>query len=55
MSKLIYVSFETSQGNNSWHYTAGNQHHNQYGHEVVSRAILENIYAQDGWIEYFKE
>lgn len=44
------VVSETTQGSNSWHYTAGNQHHNQYGHEVKSRAMLFKILNQSGWI-----
>jgi len=44
------VVAETTQGSNSWHYTAGNQHHNQYGHEVKARAVLLKINNQSNWI-----
>ena len=37
------ISPEASQGSNSWHYTANNQHHNSYGHEIVGRAALYSI------------
>jgi hypothetical protein len=53
-SRLIKVNNETTQGSNSWHYTPSNQHHNQYGHETVARAIYESIYLQNGWIEDLK-
>jgi len=54
-SRLIKVNFETPQGSNSWHYVANNQHHNQYGHETVARAVYETIYLQSGWVQSLKE
>lgn len=41
---------ETTQGSNTFHYVANDQHYSQYGHETVSRALYYTISAQVGWI-----
>jgi hypothetical protein len=58
MSKLIYagqdgsamfegviVYPEVAQGDFAWHYIDGNQHHNEYGHLVVARAVYLSVQA----------
>jgi len=54
-SRLIKVLGETTQGSNSWHYATNNQHHNQYGHGTVARAVYDTIYSQSGWIDSLKK
>lgn len=46
----LIVAGETTQGSNSWHAIANNQHHNAYGHDIVARAALASIAAQSGWL-----
>jgi hypothetical protein len=46
----LIIAGETTQGSNSWHAIANNQHHNAYGHDTVSRAVFASIAAQSGWM-----
>ena len=56
-SKLIYggtfngltLASETTQGSESYHYTAGNQHYNAYGHDTVARAAAQTV-VNAGWL-----
>ncbi|MCX6216505.1 hypothetical protein [Spirosoma sp.] len=56
-SKLIFggtfsgltLSSEAVQGSATFHYIDNNQHHGDYGHDTVARAILQTITAQ-GWL-----
>lgn len=56
-SKLIYggtfnglvLASETTQGSESYHYVAGNQHYNAYGHDTVARAAAQTI-INTGWV-----
>lgn len=57
MSMCIYggifwgntILSETTQGSDAWHYTANDQHHNEYGHDLVARALFLTMQAQSGW------
>ncbi len=42
-------SGETTQGSNAWHAIANNQHHNEYGHDLLAR-LLANICVSQGWV-----
>lgn len=46
----LIIAGETTQGSNSWHAIANNQHHNAYGHDTVARATVAAITAQQGWL-----
>jgi hypothetical protein len=46
----LIASGETTQGSNSWHAIANNQHHNNYGHDIVARAAYATIAAQSVWL-----
>jgi hypothetical protein len=46
----LITSGETTQGSNSWHAIANNQHHNAYGHNTVARCVISTILAQSGWL-----
>ena len=46
----LITAGETTQGSNSWHAIANNQHHNAYGHDTVARAVSATITAQSGWL-----
>lgn len=56
-SKLIYggtfngatLVSETTQGSESYHYTAGDQHYNAYGHDTVARAAAQTV-VNAGWL-----
>lgn len=49
MRNLIVTGVDT-QGSNSWHAIANNQHLNDYGQSVVGDAVAATIVAQNGWV-----
>lgn len=49
MKSLITGGYET-QGSNSWHAVANNQHLNALGESYVALAVLATIQAQSGWL-----
>lgn len=47
----LIASGETTQGSNSWHWVASNQHHNAYGHDIIARAVLSGIInSRPAWL-----
>lgn len=46
----LISSGETTQGSNSWHAIADNQHHNAYGHDTVARCVVAAILEQSEWL-----
>lgn len=49
MRSLIVAGTET-QGSNSWHAVANNQHLNALGQSYIAAAVLATIQAQPGWL-----
>jgi len=53
MRQKIVAGVET-QGSNSWHTSANNQHLNALGERYVAEAMLATIQAQPGWLDALK-
>lgn len=49
--RALIVSGAETQGSNSWHAVANNQHLNAVGQSYVAAAILATIQAQSGWLK----